>query len=69
MPDRHIQFTDVVDTVHGIGLAVYHYHGGVRINIGMREYMLDREAASRLHDAIGEALSLASLWEAKNTDD
>jgi hypothetical protein len=68
MPDRDIEQTGAVDTVHGAGLGIYQDHDGVRIDAGLREYMLDREQAIALRDAIDTALYLAACWEADNAD-
>ena len=67
MPDR-MKLTDAIETVHGYVLGIYQDHDGVRIDAGLREYMLDREQAIAMRDAIGTALYLAALWEADNAD-
>jgi len=68
MPDRDIQLTGAADTVHGATLSIHQDHDGIRIDAGLREYMLDREAAIVLRDAIDTALYLAVCWEAENPD-
>jgi hypothetical protein len=68
MPDPGTSLTGAVDTVHGARLGVYQDHDGVRIDAGLREYMLDREAAAAMRDAIDTALYLAACWEADNAD-
>ena len=68
MPDRDSQQAGVLDTVHGATLSVHQDHDGIRIDAGLREYMLDREAAIVLRDAIDTALYLAVCWEAENPD-
>ena len=68
MPDRDSKLTGTLDTIHGYLLAVHQDHDGIRIDAGTREYMLDREAAIVLRDAIDTALYLAVCWEADNAD-
>ena len=68
MPDRDIQLTGAADTVHGATLSIHQDHDGVRIDAGIREYMLDRAAAVMLRDAIDTALYEAQIWEADNSD-
>ena len=68
MRRRNITRTGAVDTVDGAGLGIYQDHDGVRIDAGLHEYMLDREQATALRDAINTALYQAALWEASNAD-
>jgi len=68
MPDRDIQLTGAADTVHGATLSIHQDHDGVRIDAGLHEYMLDREQAIAMRDAIDTALYEAALWEADNAD-
>ena len=67
MSDR-MKLADAIETVHGYVLGIYQDHDGIRIDAGLREYMLDREAAIVLRDAIDTALYEAALWEADNAD-
>jgi len=67
-----ITLSGAVDTVHGTAVRVYQDHDGVRIDAGIREYMLDRAAAVMLRDAIrtmvpGTALSRMRTVTAPDT--
>ena len=63
MSDLDICLTGAVDTIYGAGLTVYQDHEAVRIDAGLYVYMLDREQATALRDAIDTALYLATLRE------